>query len=298
MSIQKQYKSLCFYNWYGNGDLFTSRQFVKNVMEIVPAENYYYAHGKSFRMFADIENLQYAKVQDFMRNDAAWVEGQDNDLYLNTWIGRDSKYVLPGVGCTLANYYRMYNDMLEEKGFGMLNKAANFYIPRVGYHKFELSTVDNFIRENIGKRKILISNGDVQSNQADNFAFEPIFARLCNEYAGKEILFIATTPTGFSHPNLVYTKDIIKTVDGFDLNEISYLSLFTDTIVGRSSGPYVFSQAYENYMDITKAMLSFCYHPNALDFVGPSVPVKIMRIWGNVKEEKHVFETIKAVINR
>lgn len=297
MTTQGRYNSLTFYNWYGNGDLFTSRQFVKNVMEIVPADHYYYAHGKSPRMFADIENLEYAPVQDFMKNDTAWVQN-DNDLYLNTWVGRDSKYVLPGVGCILANYYRMYNDMLDEKGFSFLNKAANYYVPRIGYHKFDISGVDAFIKENLGKRKILISNGDVQSNQAENFDFKPVFEKLCEEFSGKDIIFIATTPLDFYCPNFIYTKDIIKTSDGFDLNEISYLSLFTDTIVGRSSGPYVFSQVYENYMDITKALLSFCYHPNTLDFVGPSIPVKIMRIWGDVRGTYQVTETIKATINR
>jgi hypothetical protein len=53
-----------------------------------------------------------------------------------------------------------------------------------------------------------------------------------------------------------YTGDIIK-VENSDLNEISYLSTFCDIIVGRSSGPFTFSNVKENIFDGNKAFLCF-----------------------------------------
>lgn len=290
----KEYKEVCFYNWFGNGDLFTARQFVKDIMSIIPAERYSFAHGKNPRMFDDIPNLHYSKVYDFMRNDAPFVEGQADDLYINTWIGRDSKYVLPGVGCVLYKFYEMFNDSLAPLGI-KLSQPLGYYIPRIDYSYFQCAGVNDFVFNCKFDRKVLISNGPVQSNQAENFDFTAPIVNWCENFP--DIAFIITEPIPYTYENLFFTKDVTKTDDGFDLNEISYLSLYTDTIIGRSSGPYVFTQVLDNYMNEEKHMMSFCYSINALDFVGNSqIPLKLKRYWSNTTKPEEVFISVGRIL--
>ena len=57
--------------------------------------------------------------------------------------------------------------------------------------------------------------------------------------------------------NISYTSDIIGTKQEPDLQEISYLSTLVDVIIGKNSGPYVFCETYDNYMDKDKTFVSF-----------------------------------------
>jgi hypothetical protein len=56
--------------------------------------------------------------------------------------------------------------------------------------------------------------------------------------------------------NLYFTSDIINATNG-DLNENSFVSTFCNLIIGRSSGPYCFTQTSENYSDPNKTFLCF-----------------------------------------
>jgi hypothetical protein len=78
------------------------------------------------------------------------------------------------------------------------------------------------------------------------------------------VTFICTNKFALEATNIAFTEDIIKNTEGIDLQEISYLSRHCDIIVGKNSGPYVFCETYENYMDNSKAFISF-------NIINPSV---------------------------
>lgn len=258
------FNKVIFYNHFGNGDLFESREFVRDMMELLPAKEYFYAHQKSPRMFADIPKLKHIPL------DAKCIVTQDirnvnKDLYINTWIGRDSKYVLPKIGCVVDKSWEMFNDMLGRLNLPRLSKPFQEYIPRVNFESFQLDSLKNFLSTVGNKRKVLICNGRVFSLQAENFNFSPIMDYLASKY--EDTIFIATQREQVQHPNLFYTEHVIKTDDGFDLNEISYLATKCDTIIGRKSGPFCFAHPIEVWNDGTKDSLSFTYGKEASHFV-------------------------------
>ena len=164
-------KKVIFYNHFGNGDIFESREFVKEYMAKIPADNYYYAHGKNPRILADIPELQFTEVTEVMDARHAAVI-TDDILYINTWIGRDGRYVLPGIGCVVENLYHMHNAIITGLGFEPLQKNMFDYIPSIDYSYYNTDNIDAFCKEH-PERKVLISNGPVQSNQARNFDFTP-----------------------------------------------------------------------------------------------------------------------------
>lgn len=286
-------KKVIFYNHFGNGDIFESREFVKEYMEKIPADNYYYAHGKNPRILADMPELQFTEVTDVMKAIHAAVI-TDDILYINTWIGRDGRYVLPGIGCVVENLYHMHNAILEGLGFEPLQKDMFDYVPSIDYSYYDTSTIDAFCKEH-PDRKVLISNGPVHSNQANNFDFTPIIEMIAMTFP--EITFIITSPADVQKDNIFFTSDIIRTDDGFDLNEISYLSLFCDTHIGRNSGPHVFAQVRENWLDETKASLSFTYQKVASHFIY-GLSVEMQKYWSPCTDALEVHDVMSRVIQR
>lgn len=262
-------------------------------MEKIPAQNYLYAHGKSKRIFADIPQIGFMEVTPQMDARQA-VLSVGNNLFINTWIGRDGRYVLPGIGCVVEKLYEMYNDILRGLGIPPLGHPVIDYIPTIDFSYYDIDSVDDFIKTT-ADRKILISNGPVQSCQAENFDFTPVISRICDMFP--QIVFIVTQPVSIDKCNLIMTSDIIKSDDGFDLNEIAYLSLFTDTIIGRNSGPHVFAQNRQNWDNPQKASLSFTYTEIASHFV-LDTPVQMKKYWSCKTDEEGVVQVIKGVLER
>ncbi len=113
------------------------------------------------------------------------------------------------------------------------------------------------------EEKILIDNGFCQSNQAQNFDFNPIITRLSGAFPNKLFITIQNKPAG-SFSNVMSANEIIRNTDGFDLIEISYLSLFCSCLIGRNSGPHVHTQTYLNCMDSKKKLASTPLNPLGL----------------------------------
>lgn len=280
-----------FYCHFGAGDIFESREFVRDMISIIPAYEYFYAHGKNPLILKDMENIISTEVTSIMDAGRA-IYQNGNDLYVNTWIGRDSEYVLPGIGCVLPKYHEMYNEMLQVAGFRRLHFDAIDYLPVINYKYFDLDGVNSYIEKDINK-KVLICNGLVQSSQAENFDFEPIIKDIAARFP--DISFIVANRTGVNLPNIFFTGDITKVI-GFDLNEISYLSTFCDVIVGRSSGPFLFSQTKGNWMNPNKTFLSFTYRRTGANIV-LDLPVLAKKLWCPcISTPENISERIAEVL--
>ncbi|GAH15859.1 unnamed protein product, partial [marine sediment metagenome] len=119
------------------------------IMAKFPATEFYYAHGKNPRVFEDIENLGYCRIDEFCDNSKHFnfVGNQDTlDFYINTWIGLDPKYVLPGLGCTIRKNLEMYNDTFKAANVDLvLEREYVNYIPSIDFSKIN--------KENIARTK-------------------------------------------------------------------------------------------------------------------------------------------------
>lgn len=288
------YNKLIFFNAYGNGDIFESRRFVKEIMQIIPAKHYFYAHGKSPRILADIPEIQFTPFVNDFDSSKAIIKLNDNSLVWNTWIGRDSKYVLPGIGCTVEKLYEMYNDILRLINLPGLSKPIFDYIPDIDYSYYNIKPIDEFLQKHIAQ-KVLISNGKVYSDQAVNFDFTPVINKLAEKLP--DVIFILTEATDISKDNVFYTSNIINNKDKFDLNEISYLSLFCDTHIGRNSGPHVFAQVRDNWLDPNKVTLSFTRENIASHFVW-KLPTAMQKRWSGSTNIAGIYETMYRAVRR
>lgn len=288
------YDKVVFYCHFGNGDLFESREFVKDMMNIIPAKHYYYAHGKNKRMFIDFPNMGFTEITEDM-NGMKDCSIKDNNLYLNTWIGRDSKYVLHRVGCVIDKSFEMFNDILDKYKLGKLTKGLLEYIPNPNYGYFQTNSIDKYLRETIGRNKILVCNGWVGSMQAQNFDFTPAIESVAANHSGMDFLVTQKFETQLS--NIKFTSDLIKTNDGFDLNEISYLAKFVDVIIGRKSGPFVFAHTRDVWYDGDKKSLSFTYEKTSSHFLLQS-DLPLHKFWSPATTTETVIDAMENVIKK
>lgn len=285
------YNQVIFYNHFGAGDIFESREFVKAWMKLVPAHSYFYSHGKNPRILLDISELQFKDITVHMNAMRGVWDDLNGNLYVNTWIGRDGKYVLPGIGCTVEKLFQMHNDMLAVYSFGTLPGEPKDYIPSINYGAYDIYDCYELMTEEIGNC-IYVDNGLVQSNQANNFDFNPIIEEVARNHRDLDFLLTQIYPSKM--PNIYFGSHYTKGV-GFDLNELSYMSLFCNILLGRNSGPHVFTQVKENVENPNKLLLSFTNHQQGSSFV-VNTPVAIQKRWSPATSFRDVIQEIESVL--
>src|SRR5574339_577533 len=114
-------------------------------MNLVPANKYYYAHNLNPKVLLDMPELEYEPLTEIMQPTKTIFDDRNGNLFVNTWIGRQSKYVLPGYGCSVEKLYQMHNDMLRIGNFGQLSKQPVDYIPEINYGVYEVNNILKFV---------------------------------------------------------------------------------------------------------------------------------------------------------
>jgi hypothetical protein len=109
---------------------------------------------------------------------------------------------------------------------------------------------------------------------------------------------MVTDPVKVDAPNYITTGEITKSKDGFDLNEISYLSRFADLFIGRSSGAQIFTMTRENCMNANKAFLSFTYRVESAHIVWELPKINARIYWTSITDTDRVFSAVCEVMSK
>ena len=246
---------ICFFNFYHNGDLFHSKPFVREVIRLLGKEKVMYAHNKDPRAIEDLQ-IQTVRLEGIDNKTKVFRPKDPDILFLNTWIG---SYFDKYTGeCTLNFNMKMWADIYEDINTTFNKKLklgpVENYLPYVDYSKYDLASVNAWL-DGESKKKILFCNGPALSGQCEyNGDMREIIGPLAA--ANEDKVFITTHKLDNTWSNVVYTGDIIKS-DRCDLNEISYLSKYCDTLIGRNSGPFCYVSTGENLNDPLKTFYAF-----------------------------------------
>lgn len=257
-------KKVVFFSYAHRGDIFLSRSFVQHIMECIDAD-FYYAHYWGEYLLKDL-NLTYISLDEIPKiqqnNEHASNFVKDDIVYINTWIGKYASEVTPGYcECTLHTLY----SLVYPKVFAFLSKNFNINLElkdiseylgcEVDFSVFNIDSVNKFIEEEQG-RKILFCNGPSLSNQCSyDGDLQEVIENVSRQYS--DVCFITTQNIQSSFKNIKYSGDIIGN-QSQDLYEISYLSKFCDLIIGRYSGPFIWTNAIkDNIFNENKKFLCF-----------------------------------------
>lgn len=184
---------------------------------------------------------------------------QDEEtLFINTWVASDWDLFCKHAGINMSLLYEQWGKIFStiNSFFDtniLLKPTKEEYLPRVDYTKAYTKNIDKYLTTQ--KRRVLICNNVPASNQS----FNDNMSEYVNYYADKfpDTDFICTNKFTTDKSNIKFTSDLIRSAGDCDLFEISYLSKFCDVIIGKNSGPFVFCETYDNYMDEKKVFVSF-----------------------------------------
>jgi hypothetical protein len=262
-----------FFNHYHNGDLVLSKEFVREFISFYPEFEFYYAHLKHPKVLLDL-NCNHISLRDLnLPQNLKFIKAANQDLYfINTWIGsytnqgeadeqpfplKFDPVNLDTEGINWKAYYRIWEythqvcNLMFNKQF-VLREEIELYAHSIDYSKYNCNP--DWLSQYQGS--VLISNGFVESGQTHiNHDMSSVIKRVAYENPNKT--FICTKRFETDKQNIVFTDNIMVDSGGCDLNEIAYLSQACDIIIGRNSGPFLFTNTLENLNDSNKKFLVF-----------------------------------------
>jgi len=228
-------KKIIFFNYFHNGDIHSSRLFVKDIMIKLNVGTAFYYHELKDNI---LDDLNITKTDIKPNNDELYYE-DDDYIYINTWF--HVKYGHRYHQCTIESLY--YNFTIIYKNLGIELDEISKYIPKIDYSKFKIDKIDNYFNDLKYEKYIFISNGDIKSFQSDPSNMDFIIDYLSEN---DKYLVIISNESNIIKNNVISSKIIIGYELDNDLNENSYISTKCDIIIGRESGPYFFSYVVEN----------------------------------------------------
>lgn len=246
------YKNVYFYNWFGNGDIHLSRNFVKYLSEVIPAEKFFYLHKRNPKLTLDLEpKIKTIQVNPNI-NEYSGVIRKNEDLYINTWVGSFDRKFYNKFGISFETNKNLYNAILDEISLEKIDVEDEELLPSIDYSKYNIDTKSTLIKEGTN---VLFCNCNSISGHANNADMNGMLDRLSNQY--KNFNFITTNPTPISKKNVTSVQKIFPNLQS-DIIECSYISRFCKYIIGKSSGPYVTSMIKENFLDESKKFICYC----------------------------------------
>jgi hypothetical protein len=263
-------KDVCFYNGYHNGDVFSSKGWIQDIMRQAPDVSYGYAHLNNPKIVEDLD-CEYINLDSLPRavKDTVRLASSDTTVFINTWIGAYVDEVLkPGeqhgnwsnlhhMWSLIYRYLKEHNDMNL-----VMNPDPLTYVPNTDWSYYRTDLADKFTEEHSDAKGFhLVCNGSVRSNQTRIGDMGEVIKGLAEKY--KDYIFICTDK-GFDAnlPNIFFTSDIFG-LDN-DINEIAYLSTHTNclSVTGKNSGPYMYCHVRENIFNTDKQFISLSQRPS------------------------------------
>jgi hypothetical protein len=259
---------IVFFNHYHKGDLHTHKEFIRHIQSQLPEFTFEYLHKNAEKLTAEL-GISLMGSPDDLDNKTPFYQDEDT-LFVNTWVGCNWDVFCKYGGINMNTLYEEWTGIVDtiNETFGTsvkLHKDKEDYLPRISYNALSIAGVDQYVNSTIGVRKVLVCNNVPQSNQSFSSDMKEHILPFAEMYPDTH--FICTNKFDTEGAaNILFTGDIVGPVTDGDLQEISYLSTYCDVIVGKNSGPYVFCETYDNYMDDAKTFVSFnTKHPDYED---------------------------------
>lgn len=305
-------KNILFYNLWHNGDVFSGRGYIKRIIDALPNIKFGYYHKNNPKIVKDLVGISFepdlTKFQVEQLNFRKIFE-TDKTIYINTWVGTYfhqhqqrmldyPNYIINLPGEEHANYRSLhlmyqfivkYLNTTHNTSFSLPSNPLEC-VPIVNWEKYDISPVKNLISSK--KKMHLFCNGKVRSLQSGVGSMDNVINTLAASYRNE--LFICTEKFDTTLPNVLFTDDIFH-LDN-DINEIAYLSTLCSTVVGKNSGPYMFTHVWENIYNESKVFVAFsnkvsdCYTHHMKN-------LKCNYLHSNASSDQAVLKTIQTAFS-
>jgi len=296
---------LIFFNPAGKGDTHFSRGFCNYAQRVLSPQKCIYYHNFHPDSFKDIcefdekgakklgEHHDWRKQEEILR--AAYERSETDSFVINTWVGvPEYGSAIEKGGITFEIHLEIYRRFFSETFSFDIPTDPNIYLPRINYPLFEIEKIQK-VSKDLKKKNILIDNCSPKSGQSQHFDFGPVINKLAASYP--EMNFFVLNPVADikRENNIFFVGEIF---DGpSNLNEFSYLSLFCDIIIGRTSGPWMHTIVAENIQDENKTFICFCKKEIESSYIKKSY-LKANFLWKNTADLEEIYQTIDSEIKK
>ena len=268
-------KRIIFFNQFHNGDCFVGKGYVRDMMEQLPDIEFSYAHNNHPDIVKDLNciPLQLGNIPPMDRMTRVAESPDKETVYVNTWVGCWQGVKFP-FGEHI-NFQRLHSIWQEYFAYFKLdwNDEPDYYLPEIDYSCYDVSGADNWLKLHKDQRMVLFCNGTANSGQSDMGDFKYSIGHLASEFP--DINFVCTSPTSLEAANIYYTRDINAGLES-DINQIAYLSQWSNLIIGKNSGPFSYAQNRANLMDSRRTFFNFSKLPTDCPSGGSRYPARCL----------------------
>ena len=297
--------NLIFFNSAGKGDIHFSRGFCDYAQKILNPKTCIYYHHWEAQSFKDIcafdekgtkklkEQPDSRKQEEILR--AAYEREGSDTFVINTWVGvPEYGGAIARDGITFETHLEIYRRFFSETFSFNIPTDPNIFLPRINYPCFEIEKIQK-VSNDLKKKNILIDNCSPKSGQSHHFDFGPVINKLATTYPEINFFVLNTVADIKRESNIFFVGEIF---DGAtNLNEFSYLSLFCDIIIGRTSGPWMHTIVAENIQDEKKTFICFCKTEIESSYINKSY-LKANFLWKNTVDLEEIYQTIDSEIKK
>lgn len=294
---------IIFFNHYHRGDIFTTKEYIRHLMQLMPDSRFEYWHFNHPKLILDV-NIPLTNLPNQLDHKVQFYE-QGEVLAINTWVGAWWDIFAKNEGANFNTFHDIWTKIFEKVNLKVRDSRES-YIPRTDYSFYNVKNVDEYLSKS-NKKRILICNGKAMSGQSFDYDMSDYINTLAPKF--EDIDFICTKKFSTNALNVLFTDDIIQDKEEFfngvmpywvdtkicDLNEISYLSTKCDAIIGKNSGPSTFCSTFDNLNDPTKLLVSFNKTPKEGMVFGVDIKIKYKHVTDF--SECNIYNTLEWVIN-
>lgn len=307
--------SISFFQYFHNGDLFSSKEYVRQIIQETDSFSFKYYHFNHEKVLRDLKIPAAGDPSFLGKNGKSMpvIFFKDDSLFINTWIEAPVRNNINlkiekvhGINhYRLRAYWKYIFDILNVNyKTNLVLKPVEHYVADIDFSCFDIDSIKILPTD---KKRVLVSNGEVKSNQSFAGTMNNLVVLLASKFPNCE--FYCTHKFITTYSNIVFTDDILPTDKAdlrmslvswantkCDLNEISYFSQFCDLIIGRNSGPFIFCLTKNNVFNPNKTFISFNKFQD--DSLLRSVNHSCKYIWSNNYDTNHMIELIGSQLSK
>ena len=287
-------KRLVFFNQYHNGDCFVGKEYVRAIARALPAVEISYAHANHPDIIRDLP-VKYVQLNqipelDHMTRVAESTDGET--IYINTWVGCWQGVLFPyGEHINNQRLHAIWSKYFEYLKIPLAGPED--YLPSIDFAHYTTDAAAEFVQQaQVTNEKIVIfCNGPANSGQSRAGNFESVIRLLAADFP--KTRFLLTAPIdGLTGSNIYYANEVIPLAS--NLNQIAYVSQFSEMIIGKNSGPFTWCQFKDNLLDSNRTFFNFSVLPTDCPSGGSRYLARCL--FSPVTDDARIYELIKGAL--
>lgn len=249
---------IIFFNHWRNGDCYINKEYVRDIISRYSNVKFYYAHNNHQEIILDLNvtHLHINEIANINTFTPLAFDKQTNTLYINTWVGCwIGKHLKEKEHANFYVLHRMWKEVFDALELEMKGDYF-YYLPEIHWHYYDMTLCNQYLQSVKGKRLFVFCNGKQQSEQSSMGDMANIIFNLASKYSHCE--FFVTDKVDVDLSNVKFSEDILKSTTG-NLNKISYITHYSELIVGKNSGPFTYAHTKSNMNNVKQTFMCFSH---------------------------------------